>query len=204
MSATVFFSPWPRAVRAGNEVVGAGRATVAASTPLHQRLEALYAAHFDFVWRSARRLGVLPAQLDDVVQETFLVAYRRLAEFEGRSSERTWLFGIVLRVAKTHRRSLGRKAAEPLLLDVRDDRAGADEALEAGQARAVLEHLLGALDEDRRAVFILAELEEMTAPEIASALGVKLNTVYSRLRLARKDFEDALKRYRAQTERVRS
>ncbi|MGE3634951.1 MAG: RNA polymerase sigma factor, partial [Sandaracinaceae bacterium] len=73
------------------------------------RLEEIYDACFDFVWRSARRMGVAEAHADDVVQEVFLVAHRRLADFEGRSSVRTWLFGILLRVVSDHRRTLRRK-----------------------------------------------------------------------------------------------
>ncbi len=72
--------------------------------------ETLYEAHFDFVWRSVRRLGVSEGAIDDVVQETFLIVHRRLAEFEGRSSVNTWLFGILRRVVHDHRRHLRRKS----------------------------------------------------------------------------------------------
>jgi RNA polymerase sigma-70 factor, ECF subfamily len=159
---------------------------------------ALYDEHVDFVWRTLRRLGVPDAQLDDATQDVFLVVYRRLPEFEGRSSARTWLCGIALRVASAHRRAAARRPTVPLAEDVTDERARAAEDLtDATQAAAVVRAVLEELDEDRRAVFVLAELEEMTAPEIAAVLGVNLNTVYSRLRLARRDFEVALARHRS-------
>jgi RNA polymerase sigma-70 factor (ECF subfamily) len=157
--------------------------------------DGVYATHFDFVWRSLKRLGVPEHQLDDATQDVFLVVHRRLRDFEGRSTVKTWLFGIVLRVARTHRRTRLRRPTEPLLLSnepaVEVERQ--PEALtEAARAAALVREILEALDDDRRVVFVLAELEQMTAPEIAGCLGVNLNTVYSRLRLARRDFQTAL------------
>ncbi len=161
--------------------------------------DAIYEAHFDFVWRSVRRLGVPERQLDDAVQDVFVVVHRRLSGFEGRSSVRTWLFGIALRVARDHRRAISRRGEhEPLVEEPADDRIDPpDEQTAKVQALAVLDRFLARLDEDKRAVFILAELEEMTAPEIAEALSINVNTVYSRLRAARKAFDDAVKRLRA-------
>lgn len=163
------------------------------------RLEEIYESCFDFVWRSARRMGVAEAAVDDVVQEVFLVAHRRLADFEGRSSVKTWLFSILLRVVSDYRRTLRRKGGlaplpEGLCADEAECPAGRAEHREAVR---VLHALLATLDDDKRAVFVLAELEQLTAPEIADALGVNLNTVYSRLRAARRDFEKALERHRA-------
>ena len=162
------------------------------------RLEELYHAHFDFVWRSARRLGVADGAVDDVVQEVFLVAHRRIASFEGRSSPKSWLFGILVRVASDHRRRQRRKGGLAPLPEALPDESRSPAKLTAERERVRLLHrLLDSLDEDKRAVFVLAELEQMTAPEIAEALGVKLNTVYSRLRAARKAFDAALARHRA-------
>jgi RNA polymerase sigma-70 factor (ECF subfamily) len=164
------------------------------------RLSDVYEEHFDFVWRSARRMGVAEAAVDDVVQEVFLVAHRRLADFEGRSSVKTWLFGILLRVVSDHRRTLRRKGGLAPLPDVLPDDSNARcpaELTEKREQVRLLHRLLDGLDDDKRAVFVLAELEQMTAPEIAEALGVNLNTVYSRLRAARRKFEQALVRHRA-------
>lgn len=159
----------------------------------------LYEAHFDFVWRSARRLGVEDGAVDDVVQEIFLVVHRRLGEFAGRSSLRTWLFAIALRVVADHRRSLRRKSpaghVDPE--DVADRRSGPHEAAARAEATAVLQRFLDGLDDDKRAVFILADLEGMTAPEIAEATSSNINTIYARLRAARLAFEEAVRRHHA-------
>ncbi len=154
----------------------------------------VYREHFDFVWRSLRRLGVDERELDDAAQEVFVVVHRRLADFEQRSSLRSWLFSILLRVASQHRRTL-RRRPETALEDEPVASEGTDQEQALVQARALrlVYAALDALDEDKRAVFVLAELEQMTAPEIAEVLGLKLNTVYSRLRAARRDFDVALK-----------
>lgn len=161
--------------------------------------DAIYEAHFDFVWRSMRRLGVPESGLDDAVQDVFVVVHRRLAGFEGRSKIETWIFGIALRVARDHRRSLARRGDQaPLDEEPADDGAQSPhDAAARSEALEVLDRFLDGLDEDKRAVFILSELEEMTAPEIAEALSVNVNTIYSRLRAARKAFEEAVKRHRA-------
>lgn len=159
--------------------------------------EAVYREHFAFVWRSARRLGVPPGALDDIVQEVFVVVHRRLACFEGRSSLRTWLFGITLRVARDHRRSAGARPHEPLDVDLLPAPGGPREALEKAEAVALLYGLLDELDDERREVFVMAELEQITMPEIAATLGLNVNTAYARLRAARQAFEAALARHRA-------
>jgi RNA polymerase sigma-70 factor (ECF subfamily) len=165
----------------------------------------VYDAHFAFVWRSVRRLGVLEGAVDDVAQEIFLVVHRRLPEFEGRSAVKTWLFGIVLRVVREHRRHLRRKSphslrpeppADPETLSDSPERCPHESAAKTEAVRA-LHGILDELDDDKREVFILAELEQMTVPEIADALAVNLNTVYSRLRAARQEFEQAVARHRA-------
>ena len=165
--------------------------------------EQVYNAYFDFVFRSARRLGVPDAALDDVVQETFLVIHRRLADFEGRSSLKTWIYGVLRLVAKSQRRtSRGGRALDDAhsasSLDRMESLApGPQESAARAEAVHVLYALLDALEDDAREVFVLAELEEMTAPEIADALGQNVNTIYTRLRAARSDFESAVARHRA-------
>jgi RNA polymerase sigma-70 factor (ECF subfamily) len=156
----------------------------------------VYEEHFAFVWRSLRRLGVASAQLDDASQDVFLVIYRRLDDFEGRSSVKTWIFGIVLKIVRTYKRTAARKPTEPLEGDIAALASPAEELTDAARAARLMHSLLDELDDAPRAVFILSELEEMTAPEISAALGVNLNTVYSRLRAARRDFDAALVRHR--------
>ena len=161
----------------------------------------IYAEHATFVWRAVIRLGVASEYADDVVQEVFLVVHRRLAEFRRESSIRTWLYAIAVRVSRNHRRTAARRrrigAAEPL-----DDDALASCAVVAEgcgpdalfEARAIAAELLDELAEEQREVFVLAELEGLSVPEIADIVTATTNTVYSRLRLGRRTFEMALKR----------
>ena len=167
--------------------------------------DAVYEEHFDFVWRSMGRLGVDPSAVEDAAQDVFVIAHRRLADFEGRSSVKTWLFGIALRVARDHRRAARRTRGHGLVPEAEADTAAvADTSTpsplgSASRAEAVvqLEAILGELDEDRRAVFILAELEQMSGPEIAEAVGANVNTVYTRLRAARRAFNEAVAQHAA-------
>jgi RNA polymerase sigma-70 factor, ECF subfamily len=184
--------------RAPDPAVGCGRAVFAD----------VYREHLGFVWRSARGLGVWPAAIDDVVQEIFVVVHRRLPEFEGRSSLRTWLSGIVLNVVRHHRRTVRRKSPHELSREEAldpdaqrsPDRDPHQAAVHAEEARLV-HRILEGIDDEKREVLVLAELEGLPVPEIAEALGIKLNTAYSRLRLAREDFERAVVRHEASERR---
>jgi RNA polymerase sigma-70 factor (ECF subfamily) len=170
--------------------------------------EAVYDRCFDFVWRNLRRLGVPDAHLDDAAQEVFLVVHRRLPELQKQGSVRQWLFAILLRVASDHRRSIRRKSPHnlatgaPIEADsIADDRSQSpDERTAQAEGVRLLYKLLEELDDEKRAVFVLAELEQMSAPEIAAALSVNLNTVYARLRAARREFEHAVQREKARDE----
>jgi RNA polymerase sigma-70 factor (ECF subfamily) len=165
----------------------------------HLDFATVYDTHFAFVWRCLRRLGVPEGAVDDAHQEVFLVAHRRLDEFEGRSSLKTWLFGIILNVVRRHRRSARKQTAhEPLAEALVDTQHPSPlESAAKAEAARMLESFLASLDPDKRAVFILAELEQMTAQEVAAATSTNVRTVYSRLRVARQDFEQAVARYRA-------
>jgi RNA polymerase sigma-70 factor, ECF subfamily len=159
--------------------------------------EAVYEESLDFVWRSLQSLGVRQDTLDDAVQDVFLVVHRRLPDFEARSSVRTWIFGIAIRVARDHRRRHQRKGGlSPLDFDVADYGPGPYEEAERSEALRELAAVLEHLDEDKREVFVLAELEQLTAPEIAAALSVNVNTIYSRIRAARREFDVAVARLR--------
>jgi RNA polymerase sigma-70 factor (ECF subfamily) len=172
--------------------------------------EAVYRENFRFVWRSVRRLGTDEFFVDDVVQETFLVVHRRLGEFEGRSSMKTWLYGSVRRVVADHRRTLRRKPAlagatasggdVDTLSDVA--RCAPDASVEQSEQVQLLHRLLGLLDDEKREAFVLSELEGMTMAEIAEALDVNPNTISSRLRAARREFEEALERATREEERA--
>lgn len=168
--------------------------------------EAIYQNYFDFVWRSCRRLGVCESSLDDVTQEVFLIVHRKLDGFERRSQLKTWIYGVARRVVSDHRRHEQRRGGSSKRSRVEAERSTdcPHENVSRDQAAELLRALLDELREERREVFVLAELEEMSAPEIAEATGTKLNTVYSRLRAARTDFERALSRHRAREERRRA
>lgn len=169
----------------------------------------VYEDHVAFMWRACRHLGVAPSAIEDVLQEVFLVVHRRLGEFEGRSSLKTWLFGILLHVVRNHRRSLRRKSPHlsnedsTTVIDglPNADASGAVEAIEAAEAMRLLQGLLDELDDARREVFVLAELEQMGVPEIAEMLGENVNTVYGRLRTARQQFDMAVRRHHAREAR---
>ena len=162
---------------------------------------ALYDAHFDFVWRSLRRLGVREPDVLDVAQKVFLVAHLKLAEFEGRSRITTWLFGICQRVASDYRRSAPVRrevAMEASELERASETDGLMvDKLEARQRARLAEAILDKLPEAQRVVLVLFELEELTGDEIAELLEVSVGTVRSRLRLARDAFLREAKRLAA-------
>jgi RNA polymerase sigma-70 factor, ECF subfamily len=161
-----------------------------------------YDAHFDFVWRSLRRLGVLESSLDDATHDVFIVALRRQHEFRGESSIRTWLFGIAWNRARELSRQRRRRPEEPLPeCLVVPTAATQEQAVLAREAFDLLYAALNELSEHRRDVFVMVELEEMTVPEVAAITSAPVNTVYSRLRLARADFKAALERQRARNPR---
>ncbi len=149
------------------------------------QLDALYREYAPFVWRSLRRLGVDDHALEDACQDVFVVAARRLADFESRSSMQTWLFGIAMRVQRSRRRTLARHARKLQALEREPERAKPD-AYARNDAQRVLASMLAELDEAKRAVFVLVELEGLSVVEVAEGLGANPNTVYTRLRAARK------------------
>ena len=152
----------------------------------------VYAAHFAFVWRVLRTFGVAEVGIEDAVQDVFVVVHRRLGDFEGRAAITTWLFAIARRIASGYRRRLGTDRTEELV----DDPVGTADtfaALSRAQAAATVMSILERMDEDKRVVFALVELEQLTVPEVAKLLDVNLNTAYSRLRLARTAFELAVR-----------
>lgn len=173
---------------------GSDRAAVPADVLSFERV---YDAHFDFVWRTLRGLGVSEAQIDDAVQDTFVVVHRRLNEFDGRARVETWLYAIARRVAQGYRRSVRRREGRSAELDDQlPDHGAADPSAEAERAQAtrLLLELVAELDDDKREIFVLVEIEQRSVPEAAERLGLKLNTAYSRLRLARQRFEAAVAR----------
>ena len=160
---------------------------------------AFYDEHLALVWRTLFRLGVAEADLPDAVQEVFLVAFRKLPEFEGRSKLSTWLVGIAYRVASDRRQlaHVRREVGEgPALLAHRDQRPGPEELAERSEHVQLLDEILGELSPNQREVFVMFELEELSGKEIATIVGAPVKTVFSRLRLAREAFTDVVARRR--------
>ena len=158
----------------------------------------VYRENVAFVWRSLRRLGVSERDVDDVCQEVFVIVHRKLATFDATATVRTWLFGIARRVAADHRKRAHVRRetlAAPLELDVSEGRTlDQSDPIELRRARAILDEILDELDEAKRAVFVLFELEEMAMTEVAKAVECPLQTAYSRLAAARKQVESAVLR----------
>ena len=169
-----------------------------ASASALPEFEAIYDQYFRFVWTSARRLGVGTEAIDDLVQEVFIVIHAKLSTLRQPESLRSWIYGIVRRTVSSHRRSGGRDEgiflvpAEESSLPAREP--SPLEVAEQSSQLELLSSLLAGLSDVKREVFVLAELEEMSVPEIAAALEIPLNTAYSRLRHARQEFETALAR----------
>lgn len=164
----------------------------------------LYQRYFSFVWSCTRRMGVRESELDDVVQDVFIVIHGRLSTLEKPDSIRSWIYGIVRRTASVYHRARRAKMAsaeayntEPQM-QYPQQPSPLELAEQSAQVR-LLWSLLEKLDPSKREVLVLAELDEMTAPEIASVLELPLNTVYSRLRTARQELEAVLVRHHAQT-----
>ncbi len=161
----------------------------------------VYEAHGGFVWATLQRLGVRQSDLDDVLQEVFVVVHQRIHTFDHSSKLTTWLYGVCIRVASDYRRRAWRRR-EQVGDDPIEEAPGAStttpEDTAAGrEAKARLDAVLDELDVDKRAVFVMFEIEEMSCDEIAALVGVPVGTVYSRLHMARKQFEKALARYKA-------
>lgn len=150
----------------------------------------VYTQHVAFVWRTLRTFGVPDGQLEDAVQDVFVVVHRRLPEWQGRAAITTWLFAIARRVASSHRRRTASDRTEALTEEPEGE-ANTFEAMSRAQAAATVMAILDGMDEDKRVVFALVELEQLPVPEVARMLDLNLNTAYSRLRLARAAFEVA-------------
>lgn len=190
------------------EGTGDSDAPVSAERETDLDFETVYEQHLDHVWHSARRLGVEPSSLEDVVQEVFIAVHRQLPGFEGRSSLRTWLYGVTLHVVRNHRRQKRRKPldvseAAAIAIDNEpiSERHRPDVAVERHDAETQLARVLDALPDELREVLVMAELQEMSGPEIAEVTGLKPATVYGRLRTARRKLNEIVARMHARTRR---
>jgi RNA polymerase sigma-70 factor, ECF subfamily len=179
----------PRAVPVGPP------AEPVASAEGTSRLRRIIDSHYDAVWRTVRFLGIPEANAEDAAQQVFCVAARKL-EGIPEGAELRWLLGTAWRVASEFRRAARRRpvAAEGDVEALVSRLPSPDELIDEKRARAVLYTVLEAMPADLRIVFVLYEIEELTLPEIASATGIRLGTVTSRLRRAREEFQSIVKR----------
>lgn len=174
-----------------------------ASEPMSERaLTALYRAHAEFVWRVARALGVSDAIVDDVVHDVFFVVRRRFATFEPSRPVRPWLAGITRNVVMHAQRKQARERRRLEVVEPPSPPRPPDDFVGLGQAAALMTTFLEQLDEDKRAVFLLCQLDGLSAGDVARVLELNPNTVYTRLRAARLELDRFVERLRAKDRRA--
>jgi RNA polymerase sigma-70 factor, ECF subfamily len=166
--------------------------------------QTVYATYFDFVWATTRRLGVDASAVDDVVQEIFIAIHGSLATLQRPEALKSWIYSVARRTVSNHHRAIrarGGKGATVVDDDLESPQPTPFELTQKNSDLQLLADLLAELEEPKREVFALVELEEMTVPEVAEALEIPLNTAYSRLRAARLAFEAAVARHDARGKR---
>ena len=174
-------------------------ATRSRPAPAAERLDvvSIHDEHAEFVWLSLQRLGVAEADVEDLLQEVFVVVHRRLDSFDRSSRLTTWLFGICIRVVAAYRRRAFRRhersvAAVPEW--AASEEGNPEEAAATRQAQARLRAVMDLMDLEKRALFVMFEIDEVSCESIGEMLSIPLGTVYSRLHAARKDFDRAVAR----------
>jgi RNA polymerase sigma-70 factor, ECF subfamily len=160
--------------------------------------EEVYESTFDLVWRLCANRGVPPGALDDAVQEIFVIVHRKLPEFEGRSSVRTWVAAITRLAAADFLRRLSNRPSGDPLHEMASEGLDPAEALERRRALVVLDEALAKMTEPQREAFLLCDVEQLNSREVAAALGVNDNTIRTRLRAARAVFTATVNRHQAQ------
>lgn len=158
-------------------------------------LRRIYDEYFGYVWKLAQRFGVPDRHIEDVVHDVFVVVHKQLAQYDSSRPIKPWLAGIAFRCASDFMRRAPQRREVPSSddMDMEVSSANPEASAQAKQAHTLVHKALGSIDESRRSVFILHEFEQTPIPEIAEALSIPVNTAYSRLRLARADFEAAVR-----------
>ncbi len=170
------------------------------SLPHNAAFSRLFREHVRFVCGVLHRLGVRSADIDDVAQEVFVVLHAKLRSLDPEKSPRPFLFAICMRVAKAQRVANAQQMfgqSSSLAIDVADGAVAPDEQLASREAHHIVQQALDTLDSQRREVVVMHDFYDFHAPEIADTLGIRLNTVYSRLRVGRQEFERAIRRVQA-------
>lgn len=160
----------------------------------HPTLEDVFHAECKYVWNTFRRLGVPDADVKDLTQELFVSLQRLLPDYDPARPIRPWLFTIAYRMALRHNARRKREWLTSEVVDVPDSSADLERQTLESERRELVLRALECVEIERRAVFVLADIDEVPVPEIALQFGVPLNTAYSRLRLARQDFRRAVQR----------
>lgn len=168
-------------------------------------VQSVYDSHADFLWRMLGRFGVADADLADEVQEVLIVVHRRISDLSDPNKLRSWLYGICRRVASAYRKRAHRgreKLVDHSAMIERSTEPAPDDMTMRRQARERLHRVLDEMNPERRAVFVMFELEELSCAEIAEQVGAPVGTVYSRLHAARAEFRTALRKlHRAEADR---
>jgi RNA polymerase sigma-70 factor, ECF subfamily len=166
-------------------------------------VDAVYEEHFRYVWRCLRALGLAGAQVDDAIHDVFLVVQQKLPTFDGGVKVTTWLYAICIRVARRYRWAARKDAWRFAAIDDEPDSSGEpnptwqrdpEQAMERGERLSLAQRALERLEDEKREAFVLSQVEQMSAPEIAEIMGVPLNTVYSRIRAAKLAFQAEIRR----------
>jgi RNA polymerase sigma-70 factor (ECF subfamily) len=155
----------------------------------------VYRAHFPYVWRSLRRLGVAAADVEDLTHEVFVVVHRKLCEFDTQRPLKPWLFGIAFRLASEERRRAYRRLELTMpAIEQACSGPNGDELIETDDRRRLVLECLQVLDVNQRAALILVDIDGESVADVAAAMSIPLQTVYSRLRAARRNFAAAVRR----------
>ena len=173
---------------------------LAAEQPTDNRLSTaeVYEAHFQYVWRCLRSLGVRDELVDDALQDVFIVVQRKLPGFRGRAQLKTWLYAIAFRVARRYRAKMAKEARR---FGESNPTGDLEHDLEHSERLSLARRALEALDDNKREVFVLACVESLSAPEIARIMSLPINTVYSKIRAARSAFSAEVAKLEVQTSR---
>lgn len=160
---------------------------------------AVFDAHVSYVAATLSRLGADDRDRDDLVSEVFVRVHRSLASYDPARPMKPWLFAFAARVASEHRRLARHRREVFAEVDVASPDLAPDQALEQRQSRALLDRALAELDDDKREVFVLHDLDDTPIPEVARALGIPEGTAYTRLRAARAELTATVRRLQQTT-----
>jgi RNA polymerase sigma-70 factor (ECF subfamily) len=173
-----------------------GTSVVAQPLPAHF-FQQLFQAQHAYVFHSLRRLGVAERDLEDLTHDVFMVVHRKLGEYDPARPIKPWLLGIAARVASDYRKLARHRDQVLAAPEVADARPSADVQMQANDAQALVIAALAAVDDSRRALLVMVDIDDMAVTDAAEVMSIPLNTAYSRLRLARKEFSAAVLRLRA-------